>query len=258
MKTKTLFLILMMLSSVLLKSQEQDKLDILHIKGNNLLKGQITDTLAGEGISFRLLSGQELFIPFGDVEKHRKSKKEYVIKPGDYFYLVKGFYFSWGASLNIPLDSRTQVFVEKPKVPVNVHFSGGYRFNNYVSVGLQVETDMKNYQYVPIGLEVKATSLDKNSKPLVVIVTGRNFYFGKRHTPDFYFKPVDFFIFPSFGFIKSKRKMYSTELTVGIKAQLTYLKYKKYGIQPQPVLFDDANIDKVWDQYFIIRMAFTF
>ncbi len=253
--------LLFLLSPLTIPAQNIGSLEYLTLKGNNHLKGKVVNSDSLQNITFQLLTGQTLTFKKEDVLDIRKSSNQFFLHPGDYCFLAKGFYFSFGAFVNIPLSDNILPLIKRQAIPLfprTFQISGGYRFSNYFSLGISGETDFKNFNYLPVALEIKGSTMDKRTAPLYVFQIGHTFFTGPEGSPALYFKPGDFFFYPSIGIRRASLKSYSTEITVGLRTQLTNLKYKEFNIFPQPDPFPDPETTKIWEVYFTIKLAFTF
>ena len=261
-KIKCIVLIVSSLScfSFSLLAQSGEKIDGVFLKNKSYIKGTILKVTAEGNITFRLLSGYKIELKKEEILKQKQSKKKYLIQYGDYFFQTKGMYFAWKTELRFLAGFRgTPYSYGNTKYTYGgIQLSTGYQFNNYLSIGLGIGTEVKHLRYVPLFLELKGALTKKRISPIYAFQLGSTFLIKKSSYKELHYERRNLFILPSIGIRFASLRKFNTEFTVGVKSQYTQIVTSGRVNIDYPGYNTPYEVFSVLQNSFVVSLGFVF
>ena len=144
---RTIIFLLTLFSLVQLNAQNKEYFkDIVYLKNESKIIGQLLDYKIGEKVEIKLSTGQILTFPDNVVKKieiysPENEVKEKTVK--DYKFKDKVFYNNFGMKIISGANSSRNNSIYRNGF--GLEYSLGYRYNNYFSVGAGTAIDNYNY-----------------------------------------------------------------------------------------------------------------
>ncbi len=144
---RTIIFLLMIFGLVQLNAQNKEYYkDIVYLKNESKIIGQLLDYKIGEKVEIKLSTGQILTFPDNVVKKIEIYSPDIEVKEkpfNDYKFKDKVFYNNFGVKIISGASSSRNNNIYRNGFALE--YSLGYRYNNYFSVGLGTAVENFNY-----------------------------------------------------------------------------------------------------------------